>query len=84
MTTRSWVWTPACGLHYKIFMIIIDDHNDSTIVIYDRNDSGLCYKTMIVASMSLNYTPNWSTIYEPTILIYDPKLRFKLKRNLQL
>jgi hypothetical protein len=31
----------TCGLYYKSFMIVIYDHNDSTIVIYDCNDSGL-------------------------------------------
>ncbi len=29
------------------------DHNDSSIVIYDRNDSGLYYKTTIVARYEL-------------------------------
>jgi hypothetical protein len=37
------------GLYYKSFMIVIYDGNDSMIVINDRNDNGLYYKTMIVA-----------------------------------
>jgi hypothetical protein len=39
----------TCGLHYKIFMIVNYDCNDSAIIIYDRNDSDLYYKTEIVA-----------------------------------
>jgi hypothetical protein len=31
------------------------DHNDSAIVIYDLNDSGQFYKTMITAKASLNW-----------------------------
>jgi hypothetical protein len=41
------------GLYYKSFMIVIYDHNDSMIVIYDRNGSGLYYKTTIVARYEL-------------------------------
>ncbi len=37
------------GLYYKIFTIIIYDGNDCMVVIYDLNDSGLYYKTTIVA-----------------------------------
>ncbi len=39
----------GCGLYYKSFMIVIYNCNDSAIVIYDRNDSGLYNKTKIVA-----------------------------------
>jgi hypothetical protein len=34
-----------CGLYYKCF----------TIIIYDRNDSGQYYKTMIVVKAILSY-----------------------------
>ncbi len=43
----------ACGLYYKSFMIVIYDSNDSAIVIYDRYDSGLYYKTKTVARYEL-------------------------------
>jgi len=51
------VSTPArqvCGLYSKSFTIVINDHNDSMIVIYDNNDSGPYYKTAITAKSSLN------------------------------
>jgi hypothetical protein len=38
----------TCGLYYKSFMIVIYNCNDSTIVIYDRNDSGLYYKSLTI------------------------------------
>ncbi len=44
---------PFCGLYCKSFMIVIYDHNDSTIVIYDCNDSGMYYKTTIVTRYEL-------------------------------
>jgi hypothetical protein len=47
------------GLHYKTFMIIIYNRNDSTIVIYDHNESGQYYKTIN---------------YDPRVIIYDPSL----------
>jgi len=37
-------------------MIIIYDLNDSTIVIYNSIDSGLYYKTTIVAWQELKFT----------------------------
>jgi hypothetical protein len=40
-------------------MIVIYDHNDSTIVIYDCNDSGQYYETIS---------------YNPRVIIYDPSL----------
>ncbi len=40
---------PISGLYDKSYTIVIDDRNDSMVVIYDHNDSGLHYKTMIVA-----------------------------------
>jgi hypothetical protein len=43
----------ACCLYYKSFMIIIYNRNDSTMVIYDHNDSGLYYKTTIIARYEL-------------------------------
>ncbi len=39
-------------MHYKRFMIVICDCNDSTFVIYDPNDSGQCYKTIIQANLA--------------------------------
>jgi hypothetical protein len=47
------------GLYYKRFTIGIYDNNDNMIVIYDRNDSGLYYKTTIITNLgakSINYT----------------------------
>jgi hypothetical protein len=41
-------------------------------VIYDRNDSGLYYKTTIIGNLTL-----------ATILIYDRKVRSKLKCTLR-
>ncbi len=35
-------------LYYKSFMIVIYDCNDSTIVIYNRNDRGLYYKSLTI------------------------------------
>jgi hypothetical protein len=48
------------GLYYKSF----------TIIIYNRNDNDLYYKTMIVANLSLARSVN-----------YDCKVRCKLKRT---
>ncbi len=59
----------SCGLYYKVFMIVNYDQNDSTIVIYNRNDSGQYYKTTITA--------------QARIVNYDGKLRSKLKHNLR-
>jgi hypothetical protein len=39
-----------CGLHYKSFIIVIYECNDSMIVIYDRNDSGLYYKSFTIVN----------------------------------
>jgi hypothetical protein len=39
-----------CGLYYKGFMSIINDRNDSTIVIYNHNDSGLKYKSFTIVN----------------------------------
>ncbi len=39
----------ACGLYCTSFTIVIYDRNGSMVVIYDRNDIGLYYKTTIVA-----------------------------------
>ncbi len=38
-----------CGMGYKSFIIVIYNHNDSTIVIYGLNDSGQYYKTLTIA-----------------------------------
>ena len=46
--------------------------NIFTIVIYDRNDSGLYYKTTILAYLALARS-----------VIYDFKVRYKLKSTLQ-
>jgi hypothetical protein len=35
-----------CGLYNKSIRFVIYDHNDSTIVIYNPNDSGHYYKTI--------------------------------------
>ncbi len=64
------------GLYYKIF----------TIIIYDRNDNGLYYKTMIIANLttiianlalakSINYDPTvcCKMKHTFTIINYDPK-----------
>jgi hypothetical protein len=48
------------GLYYKSFMIVI----------YDRNNSGQCYKTMILANLAFATSVN-----------YDPKVRCKLNRS---
>ncbi len=52
--------TKYSGLYYKSF----------TIVIYDRNDNGLYYKTTIVANLALARSVN-----------YDRKVCCKLKRT---
>jgi hypothetical protein len=51
---------PTSGLYYKSF----------TIVIYNRNDNGLYYKTTIVANLALARSVN-----------YNCKVRCKLKRT---
>jgi hypothetical protein len=38
-----------CGMYYKNFMIVIYNHNDSTIVIYGLNDSRQFYETITIA-----------------------------------
>ncbi len=40
----TWVDTQLSGLYYKSFRIVTYNCNDSTILIYDRNDSGHYYK----------------------------------------
>ncbi len=40
------------GLYYKHFTILIYNHNDSMIIIYDRNDSGEYYKAMILVNLA--------------------------------
>ena len=47
--TKWHVGETTCGLYYKSFTIVIYNPNDSTIVIYDRNDNGLYYKSMTIA-----------------------------------
>ncbi len=42
----------TCGLYYKSFMIVIYDRNDSMIVIKDRNDSGLYYKSFTIINFA--------------------------------
>ena len=59
--------TISCGLYYKSF----------TIVIYDRNDNGLYYKTMIVA----NLTSIVAKLALARSINYDHKVRCKLKRT---
>ncbi len=66
-------------MYYKSFTTIIYNRNDSTIVIYDLNDSGLYYKTTIVTNLALAKSIN----YDRRTLIYDHKDCYKLKRNLQ-
>ncbi len=44
-----------------------------TIIIYDRNDNGLYYKTTIVANLALARSVN-----------YDCKVRCKLKRTFMI
>ncbi len=60
-------------------MIVIDDRYDSTNVIYDRSDSGLCYKTTIVINLALARSVN----YNRRIVIYDRNECYKLKCNLR-
>jgi hypothetical protein len=60
-------------------MVIIYDHNDSTIVFNGRNDSGLYYKTMIVARYELKLRSK----LKRNLRSNNPKLCSKLKRNLQ-
>ena len=69
--------TISCGLYYKSF----------TIVIYDRNDNGLYYKTMIVANLtmivaklalarSITYDRSYTIIVLATVIMivnYDRK-----------
>jgi hypothetical protein len=57
-------------LYYKCF----------TIVIYNCNDSGLYYKTMIITNLALAMIIN----YDPRVVIYDHKVCFKLKHALRL
>ncbi len=41
------------GLYFKSFMIVIYNCSESVIVIYNYNDSGQYYKTMILANLDL-------------------------------
>ncbi len=50
-----------------------------TIVIYDRKNSGLYNKTTIVTNLALAMIIN----YTPRVVIYNHKVRYKLKRTLQ-
>ncbi len=40
-------------LYYKSFTIVIFNQNDSTIIIYDYNDSGQYYKTKLLSWLRL-------------------------------
>ncbi len=42
-----------------LFVILIYDCNDSTILIYKHNDSGHYYKTMILANLALARSVNY-------------------------
>jgi hypothetical protein len=53
-------------------MIVIYDRNESTIVIYNRNDNDLYYKTTIIANLALARSVN-----------YYRKVGSKLERNLR-
>ncbi len=65
------------GLYYKSF----------TIVIYNRNDNGLYYKTMIVANLA-TIVANLTTIVANLALArsvnYDRKVCCKLKRTFMI
>jgi hypothetical protein len=50
------------------------------IVIYDHNDSGQSYETTTVTNLASARNIN----YEHSIVIYDRKKHYKLKRNLPL
>jgi hypothetical protein len=54
---------PSRGLYYKSF----------TIVIYDRNDNDLYYKTIIVANLALARSVNYNRKTEA--YLYERKLR---------
>ncbi len=49
------------------------------IVIYDHNDSGLFHETTIVTKLALTVIVK----YDPTIVINDHKVCYKLKRTLR-
>ncbi len=59
--TKGGLKIPSCGLYYKSF----------TIISYDRNDSGLYLKTIILAKLDLAMSVN-----------YDHEVRCKLKCTL--
>jgi hypothetical protein len=46
------------GLYYKSFMIVIYNRNDSTIVIYDCNDSSLYYKSFTIVNLRFSLERN--------------------------
>jgi hypothetical protein len=46
-------------LYYKSLLIIIYNHNNNTIIIYDHNDSFKYYKTMILADLALARSVNY-------------------------
>ncbi len=60
----------SCGLYYKSF----------TIVIYNRNDNGLYYKTTIVA----NLTTIVANLALARRINYECKVRCKLKRTFMI
>jgi hypothetical protein len=62
----------ACGLYYKSFTIVIYDRNESTIKIYNCNDSGQYYKT-------INYNPKALA----RIVNYDSSIVNKWWHNLE-
>ncbi len=63
---------PACGLYYNSITTVVYDCNDSTVAIYNRNDSGQYYKTMILANLALGKSVN-----------YYCNVCCKMKHNLQ-
>ncbi len=50
-----------------------------SINVYDRKNSGLYCKNTIVTNLALAMIIN----YDPRVVIYDHKVRYKLKRTLQ-
>ncbi len=62
-------------------MIVINNCNDSTIIIYNHNDNGHLHKTMILANVTLPYRSiNWSLQTEAYLIVVFYKCNFFIEQ----
>ncbi len=68
----DWEFKKTCGLYYKNFMAVINNHNETVNIIFDHNDSDQYYETMILVTLAIARSVN-----------YYHRVRCKLERTLR-